>query len=266
MLLTRKSEHPGVSTSSLVSSLSRGVSRAVPVLDRRSFLRRSGLGLGRRHGGVATGAGAQGQGGRRRQARRCAQRQGRSQAHGVRPLLGGLRDRRGGRERRLGAPGAGVRQPAEPRRALRQGRGRARERPRRIPAEVPDEAGRRQVPAHQLGRGAQRDQRQDARAAQGQRRRFGLRGRLVEAQQRAVVPAAQVDEALGQQQHRPPGAHLPQHHGGRRGQHLGLRCDDQFVQRHAELEGCVVHRQQRRRGAPGVDAAHAACQGSRAAR
>ena len=27
-------------------------------------------------------------------------------------------------------------------------------------------------------------------------------------------------------------------------------------------QGCVVHRQQRRRGAPGVDAAHAACQGN----
>ena len=33
--------------------------------------------------------------------------------------------------------------------------------------QVPDEAGRRQVPAHQLGPGARRDQRQDARAAQG---------------------------------------------------------------------------------------------------
>ena len=218
---------------------------------------------GCRHGGVATGAGAQGQSGRCQQARRRRQRQGGSQAHGVRPLLGGLRDRCRGRERRLGAPGAGVRQPDQPRRALRQGRCRARERPWRVPPEVPDEAGRRQVPAHQLGRGAQRGQRQDARVAQGQRCRLDLRGRLVEAQQRAVVPAAQVDDALGQQQHRPPGAHLPQHHGGRRGQHLGLRRDDQLVQRHAELEGCVVHRQQCGRGAPGVDAAHAACQGNR---
>src|SRR5687768_2724007 len=46
MLLTRKSDHVGVSSSSLVHSLSRGVSRAIPTLDRRGFLRRSGLGLG----------------------------------------------------------------------------------------------------------------------------------------------------------------------------------------------------------------------------
>src|SRR5215471_5552117 len=45
MLLTRKSDH-GASSSSLVHSLSRGVSRAIPTLDRRTFLRRSGLGLG----------------------------------------------------------------------------------------------------------------------------------------------------------------------------------------------------------------------------
>ena len=46
MLLTRKSEHLTASTSSLVSSLSRGVSRAIPTMDRRAFLRRSGLGVG----------------------------------------------------------------------------------------------------------------------------------------------------------------------------------------------------------------------------
>jgi formate dehydrogenase major subunit len=46
MLLTRKSDHAGVSSSSLVHSLSRGVARAIPTLDRRGFLRRSGLGLG----------------------------------------------------------------------------------------------------------------------------------------------------------------------------------------------------------------------------
>ncbi len=46
MLLTRKSGHVGASSSSLVHSLSRGVSRAIPTLDRRTFLRRSGLGLG----------------------------------------------------------------------------------------------------------------------------------------------------------------------------------------------------------------------------
>src|SRR5207244_3561187 len=51
MLLTRKSEHAVGAPTSLVHSLSRGVARAIPTLDRRSFLRRSGLGLG---AGMAT--------------------------------------------------------------------------------------------------------------------------------------------------------------------------------------------------------------------
>ena len=59
-------------------------------------------------------------------------------------------------------------------------------------------------------------------------------------------------QPLGQQQLRPPGAHLPLHHGGRRRQHMGLRRHDQFVQRHAEQQVRVVHRLERRRGAPGV--------------
>jgi len=47
MLLTRKtSTAAGASSSSLVASLARGVSRAVPTMDRRAFLRRSGLGVG----------------------------------------------------------------------------------------------------------------------------------------------------------------------------------------------------------------------------
>ena len=48
MLLTRKSAGDGATTSSrtLVDSLARGLSRAVPTMDRRRFLRRSGLGLG----------------------------------------------------------------------------------------------------------------------------------------------------------------------------------------------------------------------------
>ena len=50
MLLTRKSSSAvpaGASSSSaLVASLARGVRRAVPTLDRRAFLRRSGLGVG----------------------------------------------------------------------------------------------------------------------------------------------------------------------------------------------------------------------------
>ena len=47
MLLTRKSSHAGSTVSSgLVNSLSRGVARAIPTMDRRAFLRRSGLGVG----------------------------------------------------------------------------------------------------------------------------------------------------------------------------------------------------------------------------
>ncbi len=47
MLLTRKSQDAGpAAPSSLVSSLARGVSRAIPTMDRRAFLRRSGLGVG----------------------------------------------------------------------------------------------------------------------------------------------------------------------------------------------------------------------------
>ena len=49
MLLTRKpnlSPATGRAGSGLVASLSRGVSRAIPTMDRRVFLRRSGLGVG----------------------------------------------------------------------------------------------------------------------------------------------------------------------------------------------------------------------------
>ncbi|HEX7435561.1 MAG TPA: molybdopterin-dependent oxidoreductase, partial [Caldimonas sp.] len=47
MLLTRKfSERGAAPTSSLVASLARGVQRAIPTMDRRAFLRRSGLGVG----------------------------------------------------------------------------------------------------------------------------------------------------------------------------------------------------------------------------
>ncbi|HEV7578559.1 MAG TPA: formate dehydrogenase subunit alpha [Caldimonas sp.] len=51
MLLTRKpsssiSGDPAAAPSALVASLARGVRRAVPTMDRRAFLRRSGLGVG----------------------------------------------------------------------------------------------------------------------------------------------------------------------------------------------------------------------------
>src|SRR6059036_1390197 len=46
MLLTRKTDPGAVASSSLVASLARGVSRTIPTMDRRAFLRRSGLGVG----------------------------------------------------------------------------------------------------------------------------------------------------------------------------------------------------------------------------
>jgi formate dehydrogenase major subunit len=46
MLLTRRTSTTDTPASSLVSSLARGVSRAIPTMDRRAFLRRSGLGVG----------------------------------------------------------------------------------------------------------------------------------------------------------------------------------------------------------------------------
>ena len=47
MLLTKKSgPSHGEASSSFVHSLRRGLSQALPTLDRRSFLRRSGLGVG----------------------------------------------------------------------------------------------------------------------------------------------------------------------------------------------------------------------------
>ncbi|MEY4908758.1 MAG: hypothetical protein RL260_2476 [Pseudomonadota bacterium] len=48
MLLTRRATaHPSAdSPSPLVSSLARGIGRAIPTIDRRSFLRRSGMGVG----------------------------------------------------------------------------------------------------------------------------------------------------------------------------------------------------------------------------
>ncbi len=46
MLLTRKATATDAPASSLVANLARGVARAIPTMDRRAFLRRSGLGVG----------------------------------------------------------------------------------------------------------------------------------------------------------------------------------------------------------------------------
>ena len=190
----------------------------------------------------------------------------RSQAHRLHALLGRLLGRRDGRERRVDAAGAGVRVAVEPGRALREGRVGARarrshEHSMRLKSPMKLVNGKYQKISWEPG--DQRNRRQDARAQQGIGPRRRVLGRQLEAQQRAVVPVAQVRVVLGHQQLRPPGADLPLDDGRRRSQHLGLRRDDQFVQRHAEHQVRDVHRQQRGRGAPGIDAAHAARQGNR---
>ena len=90
-----------------------------------------------------------------------------------------------------------------------------------------------------LGRGAQRGRRPPA---EGSARKSGpdslfVIGSCQTTQQRAGLPAAQVRLLLGHQQLRPPGAHLPLHHRGGRGEHVGLRRDDELLQRHAERQG-----------------------------
>ncbi len=150
------------------------------------------------------------------------------------------------------APGTGVRFAAQSRRPLRQGGIGARAWPWRTSFEVPDETGQRQVPEDQLGAGAQRSQRKIAGDPQGKRPGCDLLGRLLEAEQRTGLPVPQVRLLLRHEQHGPPGAHLPLDHGRRRRQHLGLRGDDQLLQRHAVFQGSVVHRLECRRGASGV--------------
>jgi formate dehydrogenase major subunit len=66
---------------------------------------------------------------------------------------------------------------------------------------------------------------------------------LGEIQQRAGLPVPQVRGTVGDKQRRPPGPHLSLDDGRRRSQYLGLRGDDQLVQRHAQLQGDVLHRQ-----------------------
>ena len=65
---------------------------------------------------------------------------------------------------------------------------------------------------------------------------LGLLARLGEVLQRGRVPQPQASGLLGEQQRRPPGAHLPFDHGRRRRQYLGLRRDDQLLQRHPQRQ------------------------------
>ena len=166
-------------------------------MDRRAFLRRSGLGVGV---GLAASQLTLVKQGRGRRWRRppARRRQDRGQAHRVHALLGRLRGRRGRRERRLGAPGAGVRFADQPRRALRQGRVRC--------ASTATASTGCKYPMKLVNGKYQRISWDQAlneigakmlELAQGKRARFGLLVGSLQAQQRAVVPAAQVRVASG---------------------------------------------------------------------
>ena len=230
MLLTRKNG----SVAAAGPRLRRLTGVPVAGMDRRTFLKRSGLAAGA--GAFASQLPYGGIG--KVEAAADSRDQGRGQAYGLHPLLGRLLGRRDRRKRRLDSAGAGVRFAAQPRRALREGCVGARARDARAFDAYQDarQARQRQVPEDQLGPGARRDQQEDARPQKGIRTRCDLLGRQLEAQQRAGVSLAQVRVVLGHQQLRPPGAHLPLDDGRRRSQHVGLRCDDQLVQRHAEHE------------------------------
>ena len=166
----------------------------------------------------------------------AARRADRAQEEHLHPLLGRLHRHRRGPERRLDRPGALLGQPVQPRLALRQGRQRARARAQRPPAQVPDEARRRPVGAHLLGGGDRRDRRQAARDPRELRAGVRLLDGIGQVLQRGHVPLPQARRALGDQQPGPPGAHLPFDHRRRRRQHLGLRRDDQLLQRHPQLQ------------------------------
>ena len=146
MLLTKTREAAGAARPRL-----RRLAGKLPTMDRRAFLKRSGLVAGA--GAFASqlpfnligkaDAAAEGTGGnlvtKRTVCTHCS----------VGCSVDAIVD-----ERRVGPPGAGVRFAAQPRRALRQGRVGARARHARAlaPAQDADEAGRRQVAADHLGR------------------------------------------------------------------------------------------------------------------
>ena len=257
MLLTRKSD----SAPSFGPAPAQARRRRLSTMDRRTFLKRSGLAAGA--GAFASQLAVQ-----RDRARAGAEgrRQGREEAHRVHALLGRLRHRRRGAERRVGAAGTGVRFAAQPGRALRQGRLGARARHDRAfaPSEESDEAGERQVQAHLLGR--RRSTRSATSCSRSGRRSVRTRSTGSASSKHNNEQSYLMRKFVslfGTNNCRPPGAHLPLDHGRRRRQHLGLRRDDQLLQRHAEHEVRAVHRLERGRGAPGVDAARAAREGNR---
>ena len=215
---------------------------------------------GGRHGRLGSLAARHREEGRGR-SRRSRYRGDAAQEH-LHPLLGRLHGHRRGPERRLDRPGAGLGQPDQPGHALRQGRFGARADQGRAPQQVSGEAGERRVEADHLGSGDRGDRRQAAgdprEVRAGQRVLAGL-GQVL---QRGSLPVPQVRGPVGDQHGRPPGPHLPFHHGRRRRQYMGLRRHDQQLQRHPERQGADDHRRQPGRGASGVDAAHAARQGA----
>ena len=125
--------------------------------------------------------------------------------------------------------------PHQPGRALRQGRLGARARPRRVPPAYPMKLvdGKYQRISWDQALNEIGDKLLELQEAE--RTRFDVHRSARQAQQRAVLPAAQVGLPVGQQQLRPPGAHLPLDHGRRRGPDLRLRRDDELVQRPAQL-------------------------------
>ena len=152
-------------------------------------------------------------------------------------LLGRLHRHRRSRQRRVGRPGAELGFADQPRLALRQGRLGARTRARRAPAEISDEA--RRTANGRASRGTRRSTRSATSSMQIREKsgaRVGLLARLGQDDQRGLLSVPQARRVLGHQQHRPPGAHLPFDDRHRRGQYLGLRRDDQQLQRHPQRQ------------------------------
>ena len=113
-----------------------------------------------------------------------------------------------------------------------------------------------------LGHGDQRDRRQADGDPRQVGRRFGLLARLGQVLQRRRLSQPQARGVLGHQQLRPPGAHLPFDHRRRRSQYLGLRRDDQQLQRHPQRQDHDHHGRQSGGSASGVAAAPARRQGA----
>ena len=121
----------------------------------------------------------------------------------------------------------------------------------------PAEAGGRRVAPPVLGPGAGRDLGQAPGDPRAQHAGGGVLARQRQVHQRGVLSVPQVRRLLGHQHRRPPGAHLPLHHGRRRSQHLGLRRDDQLLQRPPQQPHHDHHGRQPGRGASDRHAARA---------